>query len=120
MAKVKVTNDGDVDVSSTKPKSPDPYEVQQSVEVVNIKAMGELTTQLVASFNSITVGASQNFMATMDAMNKSMLANLDFSNKVLAKQLELDPTEAASAAAILQQAIKAAQTTSPETGTKSN
>lgn len=97
---------------------PDPREMQQQVEVSNLKALGELTTQLVAAFNSITIGASQNYMATMDALNKQMAANLDFANKVIATRLEIDPLEAAAATALLQQAIKAAQTTLPETGTE--
>lgn len=96
--------------------APNPEEMQQEIEVVNLKAMGQLTTQLVASFNAITVGASQNFTATMDALNKQMAANLDFANKVINTRLEIDPLEAASSAAILQQAIKAAQTTPPPTG----
>lgn len=93
----------------------DPLSMQKQVEVTNIKALGELTTQLVAAFNTITIGASQNFTTTMDALNKQMLHNLDFSNKIVAARLELDPMEAASATAILQQAIKAAQTTPPPT-----
>lgn len=93
----------------------DPLSMQHQVETTNIKALGELTNQLVAAFNSITIGASQNFTATMDALNKQMLHNLDFANKTIGTRLEIDPLEAASAAAILQQAIKAAQTTPPPT-----
>lgn len=95
--------------------APDPLEQQQQVEVTNIKALGELTNQLVAAFNAITIGASQNYTATMDALNKQMVANLDFSNKVMATRLEVDPVEAASTAILLQQAAKTAQTTPPVT-----
>jgi len=95
--------------------APDPLEMQQQIEATNLKALGELTNQLVAAFNAITIGASQNFTATMDSLNKQMLHNLDFANKTVATRLEIDPLEAASAAAILQQAIKAAQTTPPPT-----
>ena len=95
--------------------APDPLEQQQQVEVTNIKAMGELTAQLVAAFNSITIGASQNYTATMDALNKQMVANLDFANKIMGTRLEIDPVEAAATSVILQQAAKAAQTTPPVT-----
>ncbi len=92
-----------------------PASMQAQIETTNLKAMGEFTNQLVAAFNTIVIGASQNFTATMDALNKQMLHNLDFANKTIATRLEIDPLEAASAAAILQQAIKAAQTTPPPT-----
>jgi len=94
----------------------DPLSQQKQVEVTNIKAMGDLALQLSAAFNTITVGASQNFTATMDALNKQMIANLDFANKIMGTRLEIDPVEAAATAIILQQAAKAAQTTLPETG----
>lgn len=92
-----------------------PESMQSQVEVTNIKAMGELTNQLVASFNAITVGAAQNYTATMDALNKQMVANLDFANKIMGTRLEIDPVEAAATSVILQQAAKAAQTTPPVT-----
>jgi len=95
--------------------APDPLEAQQSIEVQNLKAMGELTNQLVAGFNTITINASQNFSATMDALNKQMVANLDFANKVMGTRLEIDPVEAAATSVILQQAAKTAQTTPPVT-----
>lgn len=95
--------------------APDPLEQQQQVEVVNIKAMGELTTQLTAAFNAITVTATQNYTATMTALNNQMVANLDFANKVINTRLEIDPVEAAATSVILQQAAKAAQTTPPVT-----
>lgn len=94
---------------------PDPLEMQQQVEVTNLKAMGELTTQLTAAFNGITIAATQNYTATMDALNKQMANNLDFANKVMATRLEIDPVEAAATSVILQQAAKAAQTTPPVT-----
>lgn len=93
----------------------DPLSQQKQVEVVNIKAMGELTTQLTAAFNAITIGATQNYTATMDALNKQMVANLDFANKIMGTRLEIDPVEAAATSVILQQAAKAAQTTPPVT-----
>lgn len=93
----------------------DPFDQQQQVEVVNLKAMGELTTQLIAAFNAITIGSTQNFTATMDAINKQMVANLDFANKVMGTRLEIDPIEAAATSVILQQAAKTAQTTPPVT-----
>lgn len=95
--------------------APDPLEQQQQVEVTNLKAMGELTTQLTAAFNSITIGATQNYTATMDALNKQMVANLDFANKIMGTRLEIDPVEAAATSVILQQAAKAAQSTPPVT-----
>ena len=95
--------------------APDPLEQQQQVEVTNIKAMGEFTAQLVAAFNSITIGATQNYTATMDALNKQLVSNLDFANKVMGTRLEVDPVEAAATSVILQQAAKTAQTTPPIT-----
>lgn len=95
--------------------APDPLEQQQQVEVTNLKAMGELTTQLTAAFNAITISATQNYTATMDALNKQMLSNLDFANKIMGTRLEIDPVEAAATSVILQQAAKAAQTTPPVT-----
>lgn len=95
--------------------APDPLEMQQQIETSNLKAMGEFTNQLVAAFNAITIGASQNFTATMDSLNKQLVSNLDFANKIMNTRLEVDPIEAASSAAILQQAAKAAQTTPPVT-----
>lgn len=94
-----------------------PESMQSQVEVTNLKAMGELTTQLLAAFNQITIGASENYTATMDALNKQMVSNLDFANKIMNTRLEVDPVEAAATTAILQQAAKAAQSTPPETGT---
>lgn len=94
---------------------PDPLEMQQQIEVSNLKALGEMTNQLVASFNAITVGASQNYTATMDALNKQLVSNLDFANKVINTRLEIDPVEAAATSVILQQAAKTAQTTPPVT-----
>lgn len=95
--------------------APDPLEVQQSIEVQNLKAMGELTNQLVAAFNTITINASQNYTAVMDAMNKQLVSNLDFANKIMNTRLEVDPIEAAATSVILQQAAKTAQTTPPVT-----
>lgn len=94
---------------------PDPKEMQQQIEVGNLKALGEFSNQLVAAFNAITIGASQNFTATMDAMNKQLTSNLDFANKIMGTRLEVDPIEAAATAVVLQQAAKAAQTTPPVT-----
>lgn len=93
----------------------DPQEMQAQVETTNLKAMGELTNQLVAAYNSITVGASQNYMTTMDALNKQMVSNLDFANKIMGTRLEVDPIEAAASSIVLQQAAKTAQTTPPVT-----
>ena len=95
--------------------APDPLEQQQQIEVSNLKALGEFTNQLTAAFNTITINASQNYTATMDALNKQMVANLDFANKVMATRLEVDPVEAAATSVILQQAAKTAQTTPPPT-----
>lgn len=93
----------------------DPFDQQQQTEVTDLKALAEFTNQLVAAFNTITIGASQNFSTTMDALNKQMVANLDFANKVMTTRLEVDPVEAAATSVILQQAAKAAQTTPPPT-----
>lgn len=95
----------------------DPFDAQQTIEVQNLKAMGEFTNQLVAGMNQITLASSQNFTATMDAINKQMVANLDFANKIMGTRLEIDPVEAAATAVILQQATKTAQTTPPVTAT---
>ena len=70
-----------------------PASMQAQIETTNLKAMGEFTNQLVAAFNTIVIGASQNFTATMDALNKQMLHNLDFANKTIATRLEIDPLE---------------------------
>jgi len=93
----------------------DPNDAQQATQVQNLKAMGELTNQLVAGFNSITIASSQNFSATMDALNKQLVSNLDFANKVMGTRLEVDPVEAAATSIILQQAAKSAQSTPPVT-----
>jgi len=89
--------------------------MQAQIEVTNLKALSEFTNQLVAAFNQITIGSTQNYTATMDALNKQMTANLDFANKVMATRLEIDPVEAAATSVILQQAAKAAQSTPPVT-----
>lgn len=94
---------------------PDPLEMQKQIEVTNIKAMGEFTQQLVAGFNTVTLLGSQNFAATMDALNKQLVSNLDFANKIMNTRLEVDPVEAAATSVILQQATKTAQTTPPVT-----
>ena len=91
----------------------DPLQAQKAVETQNLKALGEFTNSLVAGMGNVTLQASQNFSATMDALNKQMVANLDFANKVIGTRLEIDPVEAAGSAAILQQAAKMAQTTPP-------
>ena len=93
----------------------DPFDAQQTIEVQNLKAMGEFTNQLVSGMNQITLASSQNFTTTMDAINKQMIANLDFANKIMGTRLEVDPIEAASTAILLQQAAKTAQTTPPVT-----
>ena len=92
-----------------------PASMQAQIEVTNLKALGEFTNQLIAGFNTITLNASQNFTATMDAMNKQLVSNLDFANKIMGTRLEIDPVEAAATSVILQQAAKAAQTTPPVT-----
>lgn len=92
-----------------------PADMQKQIEVTNLKAMGEFTNQLVAAFNAITISSTQNYTATMDALNKQLVSNLDFANKVMGTRLEIDPVEAASVMSILQAAIKAAQTTPPVT-----
>lgn len=94
---------------------PDTLEAQQTIQVQNLKAMGEMTNQLVAGFNAITIAASQNYTATMDALNKQLVSNLDFANKVINTRLEIDPVEAAATSVILQQAAKMAQSTPPVT-----
>ena len=93
----------------------DPFDAQQTIQVQNLQAMGEFTNQLVASFNAITISTSQNYSATMDALNKQLVSNLDFANKLTASRLEIDPVEAAATSVILQQAAKTAQTTPPIT-----
>ena len=95
--------------------APDPLEQQQQVEVTNIKALGEFTQQLVATMGAVTGRAAENFAATMDALNKQLVSNLDFANKIMNTRLEVDPVEAASTAILLQQAAKTAQTTPPVT-----
>lgn len=95
--------------------APDPLEAQQSVEVQNLKAMGEFTNNLVSGMGNVTLQASQNFAATMDALNKQLVSNLDFANKIMGTRLEIDPVEAAATSVILQQAAKAAQSTPPVT-----
>lgn len=96
----------------------DPFDAQQCVQTQNLKAMGEFTNQLVAGFNAITIAGSQNYTATMDALNKQLVANLDFANKIMGTRLEVDPIEAAATAVVLQQAAKTAQTTPPVTAQK--
>lgn len=93
----------------------DPFDAQQTVQVQNLKAMGELTNQLTAAYNAITINSTQNYTATMDALNKQMTSNLDFANKIMGTRLEVDPIEAAATSVILQQAAKTAQTTPPVT-----
>lgn len=95
--------------------APDPLEMQQQVEVTNLKALSEFTNQLLAGMNTIVLASSQNYTATMDALNKQLVSNLDFANKVMGTRLEIDPVEAAATSVILQQAAKAAQTTPPVT-----
>jgi len=93
----------------------DPFDAQQTIQVQNLKALGEFTNQLVAGFNAITLGATQNYTVSMDALNKQMISNLDFANKIMGTRLEVDPVEAAATSVILQQAAKTAQTTPPVT-----
>ena len=93
----------------------DPFDAQQTIQVQNLKAMGEFTNQLVAAFNAITIGATQNYTISMDALNKQMVSNLDFANKIMGTRLEIDPVEAAATSVILQQAAKTAQSTPPVT-----
>jgi oligoribonuclease (3'-5' exoribonuclease) len=93
----------------------DPQEMQAQIEVTNLKAMGDQALNLTAAFSAITIAASQNFAATMDALNKQLVSNLDFANKIMNTRLEIDPVEAAATSVILQQATKTAQTTPPVT-----
>jgi len=95
--------------------APDTLEAQQCIQVQNLKAMGEFTNQLVSGMNAIAIASAQNYTATMDALNKQMVANLDFANKIMGTRLEIDPVEAAATSVILQQAAKAAQSTPPVT-----
>jgi len=95
--------------------APDPLEMQQQVEVTNLKALSEFTNQLLVASNNIAVNTAQNFAATMDALNKQMVSNLDFANKIMGTRLEVDPVEAAATSILLQQAAKTAQTTPPVT-----
>lgn len=95
--------------------SANPESMQAQVEVTNLKCLAEFTNQLIGSYNTIAINSSQNFTATMDAINKQMVANLDFANKIMNTRLEIDPIEAAATAIILQQATKTAQTTPPVT-----
>lgn len=96
----------------------DPLESQAATEVAHQTAAVQISTGMIASMSQVTARAAENFSATMDALNKQMLANLDFANKIQSQRLELDPVQAAASAAVLQQAVKASQTTPPETGTK--
>jgi len=93
----------------------DPFDAQQTIQVQNLKAMGEFTNQLIASFNAVTIATSQNYTATMDALNKQLVSNLDIANKLNGQRLEVDPIEAAATSVILQQAAKTAQSTPPIT-----
>jgi len=95
--------------------APDPLEMQQQVEVSNIKALGEFTNNLVTGMGNVTLQAAQNFSLTMDALNKQLVSNLDFANKIMGTRLEVDPVEAAATSVVLQQAAKAAQSTPPVT-----
>ena len=93
----------------------DPKAMQEQIQVTNLKALGEFTNNLVAGMGNVTLQASQNYATTMDALNKQMVSNLDFANKIMGTRLEIDPIEAAATSVILQQAAKAAQTTPPVT-----
>lgn len=93
----------------------DPLEMQAAVEVTNLKALAEFTNNLVTGMGNVTLQASQNYALTMDALNKQLVSNLDFANKIMGTRLEIDPVEAAATSVILQQAAKAAQTTPPVT-----
>lgn len=95
--------------------APDPLEMQQQIEVSNLKALGEFTNNLVTGMGNVTLQAAQNFSLTMDALNKQLVSNLDFANKIMGTRLEIDPVEAAATSVILQQAAKTAQTTPPVT-----
>lgn len=94
---------------------PSPLEMQQQIEVSNLKALGEFTNNLVTGMGNVTLQAAQNFSLTMDALNKQLVSNLDFANKIMGTRLEIDPVEAAATSVILQQAAKTAQTTPPVT-----
>lgn len=93
----------------------DPFDAQQTIQVQNLKALGELTNAMVESYNNVALNTSQNFSATMDAINKQMVNNLDFANKIMGTRLEVDPVEAAATSVVLQQAAKTAQSTPPVT-----
>jgi hypothetical protein len=93
----------------------DPAAQQDATAVLNLKAIGDVALNVANAFAAISQGATQNYMATMDALNKSMVNNLDFAAKVMATRLEVDPIEASAAAILMQQGVKAAQTTPPPT-----
>jgi hypothetical protein len=89
----------------------------EGIQGQNLKALAELTNQLIASFGSLAVQTAQSFAATMANINNSLSFNLDLANKRAIKWMEYDPQESAAEAPLVQAATKAAQTIPPVTGT---
>jgi len=95
--------------------APDPQNTEQFAEAYEIKQLVDDTSHFRRALNDILVESVKVHQTIMQTLAQSAAANQDLRDKFAAKWLEIGPSEAASITALLQQAIKAAQTTPPPT-----
>lgn len=95
--------------------APDPSQMEQFLETANLKQMSDDGTAFRRVLNDMLVESLKAHQTVMAALTASVASNQDLRDKFALRWLETGPVEAASVATILQQAIKAAQSTPPET-----
>ncbi len=94
----------------------DPKAAEDTSATMNIKEQVDDGTAFRRALNDIMIQSVSAHQAVMTAITQAVQSNQDMRDKLVLKLLETGPVEAASIAAVLQQAIKAAQTTPPQTG----
>lgn len=94
----------------------DPKAMQDFDAAYNLKQIVEDSSAFRRALNDIIIEAVKTHSTVMSALTASVQSNQDLRDKLAAKWLEVGPVESASVSTLLQQAIKAAQTTPPPTG----
>lgn len=98
--------------------APNPADTEQFAESFNIKQLVDDSSDFRKTLNDIMVESVKTHQAVMSTISQSVASNQDMREKLIMKLLETGPVESASISTLLQQALKAAQSSQPETGAK--
>lgn len=96
----------------------DPSKTEQAAEALNIKQQVDDATAFRQALTNILLESVKTHHAVMSSLSAAVGSNQDLRDKLALKWLEIGPEQAASIVPLLQQALKGAQSSQPETGGK--